>query len=183
VCLAAQHTALQLSEEKTMRIVQQRNEDLQRWAEAVSKLQVGMLITQEDNGTLRGRPLTPIEIDATPTLWFLTSRTAHLTQDIKDNRQVCVTFAHPTGDYVTVSGTATMSHDPDRLAALWTPHAEIYFPGGLQDPDLSALAVTVHEAEFWDTPDGKLRRVLSYAKAVATGATAAALGEHHKVLM
>ncbi|MEO7775813.1 MAG: pyridoxamine 5'-phosphate oxidase family protein [Steroidobacteraceae bacterium] len=166
-----------------MNIVQQRNEDLQRWAEAVDKLKVGMLITQEDNGTLRGRPLTPLEIDATPTVWFLISGTAPVTHDVKDNRQVCLTFAHPTGDYVTISGTATISQDPDRLAALWTPHAQAYFPGGPADPDLRALAVTVHEAEYWDTPDGTLRRVLSYARAVATNAGPAAMGEHHKVLM
>lgn len=163
-----------------MRIVEQRNEDLAKWARIIEKLNVGMLVTQADNGTLRGRPLTPIEIDATPSVWFLVSKTSELVADVKDCRQVCLTFAHPTGDYSTVSGTATTSTDRQRLEALWNPAAQIYFPGGLDDPDLCALAVTVHEAEYWDTPDGKLRRTLAFARAITTG-NQAAMGEHHKV--
>ncbi len=85
-----------------MRIVEQRNEDLAKWARIIEKLNVGMLVTQADNGTLRGRPLTPIEIDATPSVWFLVSKTSELVADVKDCRQVCLTFAHPTGDYSTV---------------------------------------------------------------------------------
>ncbi len=163
-----------------MRIVEQKNEELQRWAKIIEKLSVGMLVTQSDNGTLRGRPLTPIEIDATPSIWFLVSKTAELIDDVKDCRQVCLTFAHPTGDYSTVSGTATTSSDRTRLESLWSPAAEIYFPRGLDDPDLLALAVTVHEAEYWDTPDGKLRRTIAFARALATG-NQAAMGEHHKI--
>jgi Pyridoxamine 5'-phosphate oxidase like len=70
--------------------------------------------------------------------------------------------------------------DPDKMRQLWTAWIEPWFPDGLKDPDLALLEITVSEAEYWDAPASRTRRLFGLAKAMTTRNTDE-LGEHATV--
>jgi general stress protein 26 len=80
----------------------------------------------------------------------------------------------------SVSGTATLSRDREKMRQMWTKWVEVFFPKGLDDPDLALLRVDVEKAEYWDAPGSTVGRLYALAKGLATGKTDA-LGENQKL--
>ena len=90
-------------------------------------------------------------------IWFLTSRTAAKAGDIRDRRQVNVSFASPDRVcYVSIGGIATVVDDRERTRALWTAAFEPWFPKGPEDPDLVVIRVQAEDVEYWDSATKKM---------------------------
>jgi general stress protein 26 len=68
-----------------------------------------------------------------------------------------------------VAGRAEVLFDRDKAEELWHPMLRSYFPDGLEDPHLALLKVEVHSAQYWETPEGPVRRIMGAAKAMFTG--------------
>src|SRR5262249_56034837 len=69
-----------------------------------------------------------------------------------------------------VAGSARLSHDRTRLAALWSETWRIWYPAGLDDPTLCLIAVTPSAAEYWDNSGIKsLKYLFKGAKAYLLG--------------
>lgn len=159
----------------------QADADLEKLADIVEDVRIGMLTTAEPDGRLRSRPLATLQLDAERTLWFFTSVSSQKVEEIEQHRQVNVSYANPEShDYVSISGTAVLTRDRAKMRELWTPWIKPWFPRGLDDPDLALLRVTIEQAEYWDAPDSGASRLLGLARAVATGNTRA-LSENVKV--
>lgn len=148
----------------------------------IEDIKVGMLTTEDDDGTLRSRPLQTVGVDDDGSLWFFTSATSPKVAESKaDGGRVNVSYANPAKqDYVSVSGKATLTRDREKMKQLWTKWVEAFFPKGLNDPDLALLRVDIEKAEYWDAPGSAIGRAYGLAKALATGKTDA-LGENRKV--
>jgi len=159
----------------------QATPEMNRLAELVKESRIAMLTTAEPNGTLRSRPLATLQMDSQGTLWFFTSVSSPKVEEIDQHRQVNLSYANlEDHDFVSISGRATVVRDREKMKQLWTPWIEPWFPKGLEDPDLVLLAVRVDQAEYWDAPDSKVKRMFGLAKAVRTGDTSG-LGEHEKI--
>ena len=129
-----------------MKVAKQKSQDLARLAALVRQMKVAMLTTIEPDGSLRSRPLHTLELDAAGRLWFFTQVPA-------DGRQVNLSYADPRDeDFASISGTAHVVHDREKIRALWTKDLEPWFPRGVDDPDLALLEVRIDKAEYWDTP-------------------------------
>jgi len=138
----------------------------------IKDIKFGMLTTHHANGHLHSRPLTTQnkKIDETDALWFFVSRRSEPVADIGQESQVNVAYAHPGKDsYVSVSGTAAVVDDAAKKQELWNKMAEAYFPGGVNDPDLALVKVTITHAHFWDVKENKLVQIYEMAKAAVTG--------------
>jgi len=59
--------------------------------------------------------------------------------------------------------------DKTQRQALWTKFAQAWFPGGVDDPDLALVRVTVSHTHYWNVSENKLTQLLVMAKAVFTG--------------
>ena len=120
----------------------------------IEDIKIGMLTTTDDDGTLRSRPLQTVDVDDDGTLWFFTSGSSpKVAESSADAGRVNVSYANlPKYDFVSVSGTATLSRDRARMKAMWTKWIEAFFPKGLDDPDLALLEVRIDKAEYWDEP-------------------------------
>jgi general stress protein 26 len=154
---------------------------MQKLAELIGKAQIAMLATLEASGALRSRPLATLQLDASGRLWFFTSGVAPKIDEIVHHGQVNLSYSDPDRqDYVSISGAAEVVRDAARMRALWSPWLARFFPRGLEDPDLALLCVHVEQAEYWDAPDSRMRRLFGLARALATGDTRP-LGEHEKV--
>ncbi|HZM32874.1 MAG TPA: pyridoxamine 5'-phosphate oxidase family protein [Burkholderiales bacterium] len=136
-----------------MKVAKQRNEDLARLAALVRQMKVAMLTTVEPDGSLRSRPLETLEIDAGGRLWFFTQAHAPKSLEVKQENQVSLSYADPRDeDYASISGTARVVKDKDKMRQLWSSGLERWFPRGLQEPDLALLEVRIDKAEYWDAP-------------------------------
>ncbi len=146
-------------------------------AEAIAKLRklikgikFAMLTTVEPDGSLRSRPMGTQETEFDGDLWFLTAADAPKVQEIQRERQVNVSYAAPDDQrYVSVSGSATLVHDRQRVREYWSEPLKIWFPNGPDDPNLALLKVRVERAEYWESGSNAVGRAIDFAKAMITG--------------
>src|ERR671919_2746373 len=105
-----------------MKVAKQKSQDLAKLAALVRQMKVGMLTTIEADGSLRSRPLETVEVDREGRLWFFTQ--AHSPKSARveaADHQVNLSYADPRDeDFASISGTARVVHDADKMRALWT---------------------------------------------------------------
>jgi general stress protein 26 len=163
-----------------MHIDSQANPELEKLGELIAGIKFAMMTTVEADGHLRSRPMTCMQMDGEGNLWFFTSLTSGKVVEADAQPQVNLAWSHPDKqDYVSVSGSAQVVRDKEKMKALWTPWIKPWFPGGVDDPDLVLLKVGIDEYEYWDAPGNAIQRGYGLARAIATGKTDA-LGENKR---
>lgn len=151
--------------------------------ELMKDIKFAMLTTVEEDGTLHSRPMTAQHIDSDGDLWFFTRVTSPKVWEAEAHRQVNVAFADTAKTkFISASGTAMLVRDREKMKQLWTPVLKVFFPKGVDDPDVALLKVDLQKAEYWDSAPTSVGRVFNLAKAYLTK-DPAALGDHAKVDM
>lgn len=127
--------------------------------ELVADFRFGMLVNVSSDGELRARPMTIIDragaaaksedARGASRLTFATSLDNTLVDDLQREPRACVTLQEGY-KYVSLTCTATLSRDRERLRALWSKGLEAWFPDGPDDPNIVLLECDVTFAEFWD---------------------------------
>ncbi|GAC1366491.1 MAG: pyridoxamine 5'-phosphate oxidase family protein [Ktedonobacteraceae bacterium] len=151
-----------------------KKSDKQQLSEKIKDIRIAMMTTVEPDGNLYSRPmatqdLKDIEFDGD--LWFFTHTSAPKVEQVQQHRQVNLSYAKPDANlYVTVSGTAQLVHDREKIKQTWKPFYKAWFPNGEDDPDLALLKVHVESAEYWDAPTGKAGLFANIIKAMASNA-------------
>jgi general stress protein 26 len=160
-----------------------RQEQLRKLDELIKDIPVAMLTTADDDGSLRNRPMATQRVEFDGNLWFFTLAGAPKVDELQHHPQVNVSFADPERQYyVSVSGTATLVRDRQKMEELWSPWLRTWFPRGLDDPDLALLQVSVDTAEHWDAPSSTMVRLFGVVKATLTG-QAPEPGDHAKLVV
>jgi len=117
---------------------------------------VAMLTTVAPGGTLRSRPMVTARAQGDGDVWFLTKAGTPKVGEVEENHRVNVGYASPEeGRYVSLSGTASLVRDPQRVLELWRRRHRRWFPEGKRDPELAAMRVRIDRAEYWDVPTGQ----------------------------
>jgi general stress protein 26 len=146
--------------------------ELQRLVDGIP---VAMVTTIAADEALRSRPMLVERVAPDATLVFLTHRSSQKAGELERDPRINVAFVGDKGDrYVSVSGRATIVHDPARMKALWNPTYRAWFPGGPDDPDSAVLTVHIDRVEYWDVPSSRLVRLWGVVRALATGEVAEA---------
>jgi general stress protein 26 len=162
---------------------QSREDAIRKLRSLMEDINICMLTTVDADGRLHSRPMAVQKAEFDGDLWFLTGKSTGKTGEIRRDQHVNVSFADEDDQrYVSISGTATVLDDRDKIKQLWKPLYKAWFPKGLDDPDLTALKVTVEKAEYGDSPNGVATQLFGFLKAVTTG-NRGALGEHEKVTL
>jgi general stress protein 26 len=150
--------------------------------EAIEEIRLCML-TSQDGGTLRSRPMAAKAEPDAHCIWFLTDLRDHKDDEIAQNPEVCAAFADTRNNtWVSVSGQAEVRRDRQKAKELWTTESQAWFPGGPDDPNLGLLRVTPVKAEIWDATSSSIVYALETARAAITGARPN-LGDNAKVAM
>ena len=144
----------------------------------VKNIKFAMFTTHHHNSVLHSRPMTTQNKEMPDDkLWFFMSIKGDPVKEIAKQPEVNLAYADLAKDtFVSVSGTAQVVDDKAQLEALWNKIAEAWFPGGMNDPDLALVRVTVNHAHYWNVRENKLTQLLVMAKAAFTGEKAA-IGE------
>lgn len=155
--------------------------EMEKVAQLVKEIKFAMLTTHDQDGTLRSRPMTTLQIDGDGCLWFFTGDPSSKIVDVNHEPHVNLAYARTDQqDYLSITGTAEVVRDRQKMQELWTPWIKPWFPDGLDDPELVLLKVTMTEADYWDAPGSAAMRLFGLAKGILTGNTDA-LGEQGNV--
>ena len=154
-----------------MTATQTKADDLQKLREMVKDIDFCMLTTINEGGDLHSRPMSVNgDIDPDGDLWFFTSASSHKVLEVKNSPRVNVSFADPKNQrYISISGTAELVRDRGKIEELWKPEFKMWFPKGIDDPDIALLRIDLQKAEYWDSPSSTIAYVLNFASALVTG--------------
>lgn len=158
-----------------------RDESIQKLWSLIKEVQFGMLTTVDQDGKLRSRPMATQKVEFDGTLWFFTYGASPKAQEIQHDQVVNVSFANPNDNtWVSVSGTAQISRDRQKMEQLWNPILKAWFPKGLDEPDIALLKVDVTAAEYWDAPSNPVVQLYGFVKSQVTGSPPSP-GDHDKI--
>ncbi len=139
------------------------------------------MLTTQTGSDLRARPMAAHAERLENAFYFLTDVASHKDEEIARHPNVGLAFADSKGQkYVSISGTAEVQNDRERIRDLWSTPAKAWWDSA-EDPSIRVLKVTPSSAEYWDSPG----TVISYIKmaAAAVSNTRPDMGENAKVDM
>jgi len=139
------------------------------------------MLTTQTGSDLRARPMSVYAERVENAVYFLTDVASHKDEEIAKFPRVCLAFAEPKGQkYLSLSGTAEIQNDRDKIRALWATPAKAWWDGP-DDPSIRVLKVTPSFAEYWASPGA----VISYIKMAAAAVSNARpdLGDNARVPM
>lgn len=156
--------------------------DRQKVWDLIKDIRVALLVTTGEGGKLHGRPMAAMNKDFDGTLWFASREGAPKLGEIAQDTHVLLAYSDPSSQhYVSVSGSATVVHDVEKVKELWSEPARVWFPKGPEDPDIALIRVEVESAEYWDAPSSAWVYAFGYAKARLTGKSPHDVGENKVV--
>jgi general stress protein 26 len=160
-----------------------RQQQFSKLDELIKDIRIAMLTTVDEDGSLRSRPMAAPQVAFDGELWFFSGADVPKVEEAQQHHQVNVSFADPEHQrYVSISGTATLVRDRQKMEALWSPWFRTWFPQGLDEPHLTLLKVDVEKAEYWDAPSSTMVQLYGVVKATLTGKAPQA-GEHAKLIV
>jgi general stress protein 26 len=146
-----------------------RQESIEKVRDLIKGIDIAMLTTIEDDGSLRSRPMGTQELEFDGQLWFFTFDDTEKVSEVQRDNRVNVSYADKGRQlYVSVSGTAHMVYDRAKMEQFWQAVLKVWFPEELETPNLVLMCIDVDKAEYWES-DGKIATVIQMAKAFFTG--------------
>ncbi len=159
----------------------EQTEEIKKLAELMKGIHFAMLTTMEDDGSLHSRPMTTQEVEFDGDLWFFTKAHAPKVEEAEQHRQVNVSFADSEKNkFISASGKAILVRDKAKMQELWKAPYKLFFPEGLEDPEIALMKVSVEKAEYWDSAPTGIGRAFNFAKALLAK-DVHKLGDHAKV--
>lgn len=160
-----------------------REEAIERLRDLIKGIDICMLTTN-DAGVLRSRPMSTQDAEFDGTLWFFTDRNTHKVDEIQKDDRVNVSYiGGAKTSFVSVSGTAKLIRDQKKIDEYWKASHSLWFPKGKDDPDLHLLKVEVDQAEYWEISTGTIVHLLSTLKTLVTGAEPDDSGDSKKITL
>lgn len=147
--------------------------------EAISKLKkmiddidIGILCSNESGSEyIHAVPMSRQEVDDEGNIWFLIAATSQSHQNLLQNNKTSLLYSDVKNyAFLSLSGTAEISSDRNRIDKYWNKIIEAWFEGGKEDPNIRVLKVTPLEAHYWDNKAGKLVTFLKVAASAISGA-------------
>jgi general stress protein 26 len=142
------------------------------------EIDICMFITW-DGKYNRARPLSARVHRDENAIYFLVNDDGAKNDQLKKYPKITLAWSDSSQfKYVTVSGSASVSNDREKIAALWEKTDEAWWDDA-SDPEIRLITVVPDEGELWDSP-GKIVATAKMLMAAATGAKPD-IGDNKKV--
>lgn len=143
--------------------------DLRKLGELIDGIEVAMLTTQAQDGSMVSRPLQTLKLTAEGELVFFTGADSAKVNQLTDDLDVNLAYANQDDKcYVSVRGRARINRDQALIDELWSPAQKVFF-SGKDDPNLTVLRVRVRDAMYWQSASNAVERALDFAKGMWSG--------------
>ena len=127
-------------------------QEIDHLSNLIRGIRIAMMTTVCKDGSLCSRPMTTLEPKFDGSLWFFTKADSARTGEVEEEGQVNVTYENSLESvYVSLSGRAMLILDPQQIEKLWHEDLRVWFPEGLNDPQLALLRVDVDKWAYWDS--------------------------------
>ena len=154
--------------------------DEQKVWELMDKIGICML-TSWDGQELQARPMHAYVRPSEQAIYMLADGRHHKEEDIKKYNKVCLAFSDTSAQkYVSLSGQAEFTTDPQKVRELWDVKAKAWWSSP-DDTNIRLLRILPIGAEYWDLP-GSAVSYIKMAVAAVTGSRPS-LGENRDVPM
>lgn len=128
-----------------------------------------MLVTRGEQGQLAARPMAIAQVQEQGTLWFVTDRHSGKVDDMQANHHVAVVMQSDR-KFVSISGSATMVDDRQKLNDLWKESWKVWFPEGKSSDSIVLLKIEPNSGDYWDNSGASgIRYLLKAGKAYLQG--------------
>ena len=145
-------------------------EQQKRIAELVNDIGTAMMVTHsKGSDQMHARPMRNAELaDDFDKLWFATRRDSGKVDEIRDDRDICLTYCNANGSsWVSLTGTARCTDEKDKRHMVYSHAWDNWFDGP-DDPNLLLIEVTPTRGEYWES-NGKIMTWTKMAAAAVTG--------------
>ncbi|MFT5589037.1 MAG: general stress protein 26 [Bradyrhizobium sp.] len=119
--------------------------------DAISAIQVALLITHGADSLIQARPLTTQATSYDGAIWFFSVTNSDAAADICQNPAVLLCYGDAiTQRFIASSGVASLSQNRPLMEQLWNPAFAAVFPQGLDDPLLTLLRIDIRQIDLRD---------------------------------
>ena len=150
-----------------------QEEALKKFKKLVNEINVCMFITNNANSSNEfdhTRPMWTIEVEDSGAVWFFTDIRSIKVEEVSKDQNVHLVYSHPGKEsYLDVWGRGTVVTDKQQIKDKWTPMVKAWFPGGIDDPNISLLKVQPEQLYYWDAEAGKMVSFLKIIAGAITG--------------
>lgn len=143
----------------------------------IQQIKTTMFTTRRADGRLVSRPMATQKRDPIADLWFVADIESHKMDELESDANVNLSY-FDTGSYewVSVSGTATVSTDRDEIRRLYEPDWKAWFgevdevrDGGPDDPRLALILVDADTVIYMKQDKPKPVVLFEVVKGMVTG--------------
>jgi general stress protein 26 len=154
----------------------------------IESIETCMMTTRRMDGRLVSRPMATQTRQPIADLWFVTDIESDKLDELEHDPQINLAyFDNDSREWVSVSGSARISTDRERIRALYQPDWKMWFgrldevrDGGPDDPRLALILVDAESVVYMKQDKPKPMVLFEVAKAMVTGKQAE-LGKVRKV--
>jgi general stress protein 26 len=163
-------------------------EKLEELYRLIDGIEIAMFTTRRPDGHLVSRPMATQTQAGGTDLWFVTDIESHKLDELEFDPHVNLAYYRDrTREWVSVSGTATVSQDRRAIRELYQPDWKAWFgdeggdrDGGPEDPRIALILVEVHSVTYLKVDKPRPVVLFELVKGMVTG-TPPKLGEQREV--
>jgi general stress protein 26 len=143
----------------------------------IEGIEVAMFTTRRADGQLVSRPMQTQERERGVDLWFMTNVETHKLDDLMADPHVNLAYYKDRSrEWVSVSGIATVSTDPDLVRELYKPDWKAWLgdeggqrDGSAGDPRIALILVDAQSVTYMKVTKPRPVVLFEVAKAMVTG--------------
>ena len=149
----------------------------------VKDIKYTMMTTRNDENHLHSCPMNTTETSiGAKEIWFIGHKPSETVDNIKQNPEVNLAYVTQESDkYLSISGTAELVEDGEKLNELWSVMYNAYFEQGKKDPMVQLIKVVPHGAEYWANGNAITSAVKMAAAALTDNAVEKSLGDNFSI--
>ena len=130
------------------------DKSLKDLAEKMRDIDIAMLLTHAEGGTIAGRPMSNNgEVDYDGDSYYFTWEQAKMVSDIEADPKVSLAFQGEKTFAVAVEGVAKLVRDKAQFAEHWTPDLDKWFDDGIDTEGVVMIHVHASRVHYWDGED------------------------------
>ena len=162
--------------------------ELEKLYEQINDIEIAMMTTRRTDGHLQSRAMATQKRAEGADVWFVTLDDTPKVRDLGFDPHINLSYYKDrTREWISVSGTATVTRDRAKIHELWAPDWEAWFPKGddprhgtKDDPRMVLIGVSIHAAVFLEVNKPQPVVLFELVKGWLTGSTPE-IGEMHHV--
>jgi len=149
----------------------QQEKGMEKFKSMVEEIRTCMFITGSTTGEHdHTRPMATADVEDDGTLWFFTDIRSLKVKELNEEQEVHLVYSHPGKEsYLDVWGKGSIVKDKVIMKEKWIPPVKVFFPDGLEDPNLTLLKVKPNQVYYWDSGTNKMVSMVKMAAALVFG--------------